>query len=184
MSLSPDWRGECEKGLWKQGSEGEVGRWLPTRRLGRPGSAVLAPRPSRTQQGLWRASFHRKTGSGDEPDHPFVPRAQLILKPPRDSGRPVDMPGAVSGGAQSLPLVTKGPAGSHTGHSCTQLTPADQTGSRTQGLWGQGVEQAKAPSSRPRKRGQRGRWGFAVGWTPLSVSQPLVQWLRLTFSSL
>lgn len=187
MSLSPDWRGECGRGCGSKGVGGRLsGGFRPGSAQVQPGApGVLGQLCCRlTPPGLSRASEEPASierRGRDEPDHPFVPRAQLIVKPPRDSGRPVDMPGALSGGAQSLPLVTKGPAGGHIGHSCTRLTPADRTGSRTRGLWGQGVEQAKAPSSRPRKRGLRGRWGFAVGWAPLSVSQPLVQWLRLPF---
>ena len=91
------------------------------------------------------------------------------------------MPGAISGGTQSLPLVTmstKGPAGGYMGHLCTQCTPARQTGVRTWGLWGQGIEQAKALSSTEEVRTERA----GVGWVPLPVSQPLVQWLRLPFA--
>lgn len=49
---------------------------------------ALSPCPSRTQQqGLWGASFRRKAGLEEtEPSFTFLPRAQLILKPPRNPG--------------------------------------------------------------------------------------------------
>ena len=76
-------------------------------------------------------------------------------------------------------MSTKGPAGSYTGHLCTQCTPADETGLRTWGLWGEGIEQAKAPSSTGEVRTERA----GVGWVPLRLPT-LIQWLRLPFPSL
>lgn len=93
------------------------------------------------------------------------------------------MPGAVSGGAQSPPLVTKGPAGGRAGHSCTRLTPAGQTGSRAWEL-GSGGRTGQSPKFQTDEERTERALGAGVGWVPLSVSRPLVQWLRLPFPSL